>query len=160
MPTFFESLDTFQFFAGDLHQRLPIDPGRLQMLVKRHYPHSEAAQGLSGGKRQYTPRMAIWLMMTNELMNLGVAVGAASKMSQFTFYALNDMYADLASGDKELQKKHASTVAVAMTSSNPLIEPHFVLFPGKSDVSSSAITLPIGALLLRLASSFDTDLTA
>ena len=48
--------------------------------------NGEPSRKFTWGKRQYTPRMVIWLMMTNELMNLGVAVGAAFKMSEFTFY--------------------------------------------------------------------------
>ena len=158
MSNFFGNLDTFRFFAADLHRHIPIDPGRLQMLVKRHYPASEAAQQVANGKRQYTPRMVIWLAVTNELMNLGVAVGAASKFGAFSFFSLNDQFAKLASGDLAQKREVMSWIAVLLNSQSHGKDPSFILEKRDGfDVATPTIVFPIFSFLDRIATRFERE---
>lgn len=152
---FYADLDRLIFTASEVQRQMPIEPGRLQMLMKRHFPSSEAAQKGRGYRRPYTPRMIIWIAFTNQLMNLGMSMGLASRLSRFAFSGSMD--ADFrqlaASDDPESVRRIGRQVAVYRHVAGR--EPAMSLVDFDAVRPDGAkVLVPFGLMLLELAWRF------
>ncbi|WIJ26444.1 MerR family transcriptional regulator [Devosia sp. RR2S18] len=156
---FFEKLDHLIYTAGDVQRMLPIEPSRLQMLVKRHFPTIAAREGRN---RRYSPRMIIWVSLTSQLMDLGVSVSTAAHTTQFAFGgSLDLMYSRLADEDIEQIKRIARTYAVAHPTTMPGEPPQFGLVDIEPQWTGGwALMIPLGMHLIELGNRFNAGRSA
>ena len=159
MVEFYKNLDQLIWSASDIQRRMPMDPARLQTLVKRHLPTSEAAKlEVTGGRRPYTGRMVIWLSVINTLMDLGIASSVAAEMTYFVFGGHMDHdYRILAANSDEAEIcRIGRTIAVAHPVSLHEERPMFALMDiDNFQAGSASLTIPLGSILLDLGSRFD-----
>lgn len=153
---FYSELDTLNFSATDVQRRLPIEASRLQMLIKRHFPHSDAAKNPGrGSQRSYTPRMIVWIGLTNDLMSLGLSMSSAAHLSLFAFHYIDDIYRELGSGDDARVRQVVRLVATYSASSVSGELGSFVLTDqGNLEFGQPHLVVPFGRFLLGLASKF------